>query len=137
MHESKIIANRLIRVHKTNDPYRLASNMNILVLFEELGNVLGYFSTYKRIPIIHINCDADEQEQKFTCAHELGHRMLHPKVNTPFLKKHTFLSIDRIEREANEFAVQLLLNGSAPEEGETLEQFCGRNGVPREMTRYF
>jgi hypothetical protein len=35
--------------------------------------------------------------------------ILHPTVNTPFLSKHTLFSIDKIEREANEFAVELLM----------------------------
>lgn len=35
--------------------------------------------------------------------------MLHPKANTPFLRNQTFLSVDRLEIEANTFAVELLL----------------------------
>lgn len=100
---------QLIKLHRTNNPYEIASQKNIMVLFEQLGEMMGYFNTYRRIAIIHINSNMDEKEQKFTCAHELGHLILHPKVNTPFLRKNTFYSIDRIEREANEFAVELLI----------------------------
>lgn len=105
----KQIVTYLINKHRTNTPFEIASQKNILVLYEQLGEILGYFNTYKRIPMIHINIDSDEAEQRYTCAHELGHRILHPKVNTPFLRKNTLLSIDRIEREANEFAVELLM----------------------------
>lgn len=59
--------------------------------------------------MIHINSTASQQDQRFTCAHELGHVILHPNVNTPFLRRHTFYSVDRIEREANQFAVELLM----------------------------
>lgn len=44
-----------------------------------------------------------------TCAHELGHAILHPDENTAFLKKNTLFSTDKIEVEANTFAVELLL----------------------------
>lgn len=105
----KQIVTDLIRIHGTNDPFEIASQKNILVLFEELGDIFGYFNTYKRIPMIHINNILSEQDQRFTCAHELGHRIMHPKVNTPFLRKNTLLSVERIEREANQFAVELLM----------------------------
>ncbi|MNB78605.1 Metallopeptidase ImmA [compost metagenome] len=59
--------------------------------------------------MIHINNAASEQDQRFTCAHELGHVILHPNVNTPFLRRQTLYSVDRIEREANQFAVELLM----------------------------
>lgn len=137
MHICKQTARYLAKKHKTNDPYELASLLNILVIFESLGEVLGYFSTYKRIPIIHINSDIGDAEQRFTCAHELGHRILHPKVNTPFLKKNTLLSVERIEREANEFGVALMLYGVDMYEGETSENICARLGIPKEMIRYF
>lgn len=136
MHRSKQSAQYLAKKFNTDNPYEIASRMNILVLFEELGDVLGYFNTYKRISIIHINNKSDDMEQKYTCAHELGHRILHPKVNTPFLKKNTFLSVDRIEREANEFAVWLLLYGADNIEGETQDHYCARYGIPKEMARY-
>ncbi|MGR4027274.1 ImmA/IrrE family metallo-endopeptidase, partial [Bacillus sp. ZZQ-131] len=50
-----------------------------------------------------------EFTQRFVCAHELGHAVLHPKANTPFLRNQTFFSVDRLEIEANTFAVELLL----------------------------
>ena len=36
-----------------------------------------------------------------------GHSQIHPRVNTPFLRKNTLFSTDR-EVEANRFAVELL-----------------------------
>ncbi|WP_019123337.1 ImmA/IrrE family metallo-endopeptidase [Brevibacillus massiliensis] len=109
MRTIKETVSQLTKKYGTNDPFEIASRKNILVLFEQLGSTLGYFNTYKRIRMIHINRDSTEAEQKYTCAHELGHVILHPTVNTPFLSKHTLFSIDKIEREANEFAVELLM----------------------------
>jgi Zn-dependent peptidase ImmA (M78 family) len=58
--------------------------------------------------MIHINRDLPVEEQKFTCAHELGHMLLHSDSNTPFLRVNTLYSIGKFENEANRFAVDLL-----------------------------
>lgn len=80
-----------------------------MILFSNLGETLGFFSTYKRSKFIHINHKLDYCLQKFVCAHELGHAMLHPGINTPFLKASTLFSVHKLEREANKFAVELLM----------------------------
>ena len=58
---------------------------------------------------IHINQNLNKCDAKFTCAHELGHAILHPNASTPFLRSKTFLSVDKLEIEANTFAVDLLI----------------------------
>ncbi|MBG9567538.1 ImmA/IrrE family metallo-endopeptidase [Brevibacillus agri] len=109
MQSTKQIVQRLIKQHGTNDPTTIARKMGILILFEDFKNIWGYFNMSKRVPMIHVNRNLDEHLQRFVIAHELGHRIRHPKVNVPFLRANTFLSVDRIEREANEFAVELLM----------------------------
>ncbi|MCM3041680.1 ImmA/IrrE family metallo-endopeptidase [Paenibacillus motobuensis] len=124
---------QLVEKHRSSNPYEIASQNNVLVLFEELGDMLGYFNTYNRIKMIHINNHVDEQLQRFTCAHELGHSVLHPGVNTPFLRKNTLTSIDRIEREANQFAVEMLLPDQLLLDGMTLYEAAQICGVPKEV----
>lgn len=58
---------------------------------------------------IHINQNLTQHEAEFTCAHELGHAVLHPNASTPFLRSKTLLSVDKLEIEANEFAINLLI----------------------------
>lgn len=43
-------------------------------------------------------------------AHELGHAIMHPDANTPFLRKCTGLLISKMEIEANKFAAELLID---------------------------
>jgi Zn-dependent peptidase ImmA (M78 family) len=105
----KEIVRQLIKKHKSNDPFQIAKEKNIIILFAELGNTLGFYSSYKRIQFIHINNHLDEKMQYFVCAHELGHAVLHPKSNTPFLRANTLFSVEKLEVEANTFAVELLL----------------------------
>jgi Zn-dependent peptidase ImmA (M78 family) len=105
----KEIVRQLIKKHKSNDPFQIAKEKNIIILFAELGNTLGFYSSYKRVQFIHLNNQLDEMMQRFVCAHELGHAVLHPKSNTPFLRANTLFSVEKLELEANTFAVELLL----------------------------
>ncbi|GGA52542.1 ImmA/IrrE family metallo-endopeptidase [Paenibacillus physcomitrellae] len=137
MDEERLIT-KLIKTYGTNDPLAIAEQKNILVLFEPLGkNIWGYFSSAHRIPIIHINEKLNEFERTFTAAHELGHSLLHAKLNTPFLRKNTLISVDRIEQEANRFAIKLLIGNAKPEQGETVKFFLLRCGIPEWLHVYF
>ncbi|MCL1948168.1 MAG: ImmA/IrrE family metallo-endopeptidase [Turicibacter sp.] len=116
-------AQKLIQSHGTNCPFALAKMLKIQVIFEPLGKALGYYNRSYRIKMIHINEMATEKQSRFICAHELGHSLLHPEENTPFLKKHTYFSTNRIEREANDFAKALLFGSlTEDDEGITLEE---------------
>lgn len=109
MKDIKKMIMSLIRKHGTNDPFRIAMERNIILRFEDLKSTYGYFLHSNRIKFIHINNKLDESLQRFVCAHELGHAILHPRVSTPFLRAQTLFSVDKIEVEANTFAVELLL----------------------------
>ena len=131
----KKIATDLIKKHHTNCPFQIAREMGVVIRFEPMGNTLGYFSKYKRINFIHINQNLSEADRIFPCAHELGHVLQHPKENTPFLKKNTLFSISKIEREANEFAVELLLPDALLREYQdsSLSEIAATCGVPSEL----
>lgn len=68
----KQIVEKMIRKHGTNNPFEIASQKGIVLLFEPLGGIYGYHHTFRRIQIIHINSELDEPTQRFVCAHELG-----------------------------------------------------------------
>ena len=133
----KEVATRLMVKYGTSDPFVIAQQKDISVIYEELGSALGYYNRYKRIQFIHINNNASESFQKFICAHELGHAILHSDANTPFMKKNTFFSIDRIEIEANTFAVELLLPDKVVYEHKdlnmTLNEVASLHCVPNEV----
>lgn len=104
----KNIVESLCKKYMTRSPYELADCKKIKVIKLPLGSIKGYYSKCYRQKIIHINCDIPDIEQKRTCAHELGHGILHPESNTPFLRANTLFPIGRYEREADYFAVDLL-----------------------------
>ncbi|MDC7739818.1 ImmA/IrrE family metallo-endopeptidase [Bacillus sp. FF-1] len=125
--------------HQTTNPFEIASHKNISVMFENLGNTLGFYSTYKRMKFIHINNQIDEITQRFVCAHELGHALLHPKANTLFLRNQTLFSVDRLEVEANTFAVELLLSDDMIFDYEntnlSIQEVAEIHGIPKSFAR--
>ncbi|MED1642128.1 ImmA/IrrE family metallo-endopeptidase [Brevibacillus agri] len=132
------IIRRLINAHGTNDPLKIAAQNKIMVLFEELGkNIWGYYACINRIPSIHINNRLDDFQTLFAIAHELGHHKMHPGINTPFLRKNTLFSIDKIEREANDFAMKLIIGNNKPECAETKQCFLLRCGIPEEFHVFY
>lgn len=127
----------LIKKYGTNCPFEIAKMMGIQICYENLGNVLGYYSKHFRIQFIHINENVDELERRFVCCHELGHAVQHPDVNTSFLKKHTLFSSERIEIEANTFAVELLLPDDLlkdlKDKNYTIYEIFEAHGIPKEF----
>ncbi|PFK34428.1 ImmA/IrrE family metallo-endopeptidase [Bacillus cereus] len=130
---------KIVEKHGTTNPFEIAKRKNIIVLFEDLGNTLGFYNTYKRFKFIHINNKINETIQQFVCAHELGHAVLHPKANTPFLRNQTFFSVDRLEIEANTFAVELLLTDEMVSTYEdtrlSIQEVAEIHGVPSGFAR--
>ena len=120
---------QLIKKYNTNDPFEIASCLGIAVFFEELGSINGYYNKQLRMKQIHINHNLPEHIKKYTCAHELGHALLHPDSNTPFLRNNTVFSINRLEIEADKFAVELLIP-----ECELVEH---RNFTTEQLARLF
>ena len=100
--------------------------MNIIILHSDMKNTLGFFNTYKRSKFIHLNNNAPNKLKRFVCAHELGHAIQHQNINTPFLKRNTLFSVDKIEREANEFAVELLLTDALLKSHPDVTLFLGQ-----------
>lgn len=126
---------RLIKKHKTNNPFLIAENENIIVLFEPLGSINGYYNKYVRQKFIHINSSLPKEMQLVTCAHELGHARLHPNANTPFFRSNTFYSINKLEKQANYFAAELLINDDFSVNDYTIYQLASLYNVPVELMK--
>lgn len=130
-------ATELIEKHKTNDPFEIAALENIFVFDWDLDDeTLGFYKYIRRNKFIFLNRNLDHYQKRYVCSHELGHATLHPNSNTPFLRANTFFSINKIEVEANTFAVALLLSGEVLQNYETKEQILKDNGIPVEMERF-
>lgn len=127
----------LINKYNTSDPFELADALKIAVFYENLGSINGYYNNPLRMKQIHINSSLNDQEAKYTCAHELWHAIMHPNASTPFLSSKTLLSIDKLEREANTFAVNLLIPDELITENQnyTTEQLSRLLGYNQELIK--
>lgn len=101
----------LTRKYGTSDPFKICQHLKIIVIFRDLGSIKGYSIKRLRKKLICINENLSDFSKKVVCAHELGHCLLHQLDDVNFLLKHTkMIKINNLEKEANEFAVQLLFD---------------------------
>lgn len=109
--EIKKIVTKLIKRYNTRNPFSLADNLNIIVFDVPLGELHGCYMYLKRHRVIFINSDIENATIKnVVLAHELGHALLHTKVNCCFMQKNTLLNTNKYEIEANRFAAELLVS---------------------------
>ena len=108
----KELVRRLIKKHGTTNPYTIIKELGITIVYEDLGTINGYYNKQLRDKQIHINQNLSEHEELLTICHELGHSIMHPNVSTPFLISSTYLSVNKLELEANTFAINLLIQDS-------------------------
>ncbi|EPY04579.1 hypothetical protein PAALTS15_24210 [Paenibacillus alvei TS-15] len=127
----------LIRKYKTNCPFQLAQYLNIQVRTADLGKSTRglYFHKLRRRYIV-INSELPFEWQRFVCAHELAHDRLHKGIGHFFTEQHTLFHVGKFERQANQFALLLLLHDQECLLGETREMYCARNDIPAELARF-
>ncbi|MGG5805312.1 ImmA/IrrE family metallo-endopeptidase [Bacillus mycoides] len=130
--------NQLCKKHNTKDPFELAQCLNINIFFYDLHEEInGFYKYEKRNKFIAINSNLSSTMQRTVCAHELGHAVLHPQANTPFLRKNTFLSVDKLEIEANIFAALLLIDTDSITPGDTKACIAYKNNIPVELLEFY
>lgn len=112
MTDIKNIVNKLVKKYGTTSPYELCDLMGIKVTKCELGTVRGYYYHAYRVKQIYLNCNLQRDYEKLVLSHELGHAILHPNANTPFYRANTYMSVDKMEIEANTFGIDLNISDS-------------------------
>ena len=134
----KGLAERICKKYHTRDPFEIAEQRNIIVLFEPLGSIRGYYSKSLRQRFIHINQELSQKQALFTCGHELGHSILHPDINTPFLRASTFFSVNKLEVQANQFSVCMIYSDEEllPFLGHGIFEASRYMGVPELLAEY-
>ena len=107
------IPEKLIKRFGTRDPFEIAHMLGYSVKFINTKKQKGFCKILLNNFFIFINENMSPQMQRMTCAHELGHLLLHRDV----LKRELFLAemeifdiTDQKELEANEFAASLLID---------------------------
>ena len=108
-------ANRLKAKYDENDPFKLARDLGIKLLFAPMGKDIecckGFYLTHSRIRTMSINSDLSSEFQRIIASHELGHAVLHNKEAgvKAFHDFGLFDSATTFEYDANIFAAEILL----------------------------
>lgn len=129
------VAIGIAELYNTNNPFEIARERNIGILYEPMKTTYGFYVRYRRFQNIILNNELPEEMQRFVCAHELAHSILHADLNVPKLTRYTFFSRDKFEVQANTFAVELLLPDELLREYPdcSIYQLAASVGVPREF----
>lgn len=134
----RYIVDKLTSKYKTNCPFELASHLNINVVFADLGKgTRGFYYKKLKRKYICIHKDLPDEWKRFVCAHELAHERLHKGIGRFFVDEKSFYLPGKFERQANYFAIILLLGNSKISSGETVESFFLRNKIPLEMHEFY
>lgn len=122
-------------LYKTNDPFELADYLNIEVQIGNLGDYLGCYMYLKKHRCIFLNKNLDGPMLKTVMAHELGHAIMDTKENCYFINNKTLLLTSKIERRANVFSAELLIEDSLFIEYKdyTIEQIAKITGYDIEL----
>jgi Zn-dependent peptidase ImmA (M78 family) len=131
----KEIAEWYMRKFGTKNPFKIAKELKVLVKTDNLGDYSGCYMYLNRHRCIFLNSNLDENERCLVMAHELGHAILHRTQNCYFIRNKTYLLCSRIEREANIFAVNLLISDDELKEYEsyTIDQLSMLYGLDRKL----
>lgn len=103
------IVDYYVRKYDTRNPFALAEHLNIEVQYGDMGSRSGCYMFLKNHRCIFLNENLSHAEKNLIMAHELGHAIMHRKQNCYFIKNKTLLLNSKIEREANMFAAELLI----------------------------
>lgn len=134
----KRIVRSLVKKYKTNDPFEIMDALDIIYIKHPLPeNVRGFYFSKLRRKIVVINSIYEKRRQIVTAAHELGHCLLHPKMNVIFLELNTLMTTNKFENEAGKFAAELLTyNVDFSEyEGYVMEQIACALDIPENMLK--
>lgn len=122
----------------TRDPIKICEAKHIPVYYDDLGNqIMAYHAIIKRIPAIVLSTRNSEFENTYSCGHELGHHFCRHTGNTECLNRSNLrFSTMGNEAEANEFMVDLMLDGVNHRDYETKRQLLQACGIPTWAERY-
>ena len=105
----KNIVDYYVRKCDSRDPFDIAEYLNIQIQIGQLGTPCGCYMFLKNHRCIFLNENLSDNEMKLVMSHELGHAIMHRKLNCYFIRNKTLLLDSKIELEANAFAVNLLI----------------------------
>lgn len=134
------LISKIVKKYDTANPFDICKQMGVIVIEVSLGGkTRGFYQYLKRNHIIYLDSELGYQEKKFVIAHELGHALMHKKINAIFLDTRTFLKTSYYEKDADTFATLLLISDDDIKDFITYEyttQDIARNyGISEELVK--
>ena len=106
-------ADRIVHVCGTRNPYRIAEELNILVMPRKFKRQKGVYTVIERNRFIFIKDDLSPVMSAIVLLHEIGHDALHrdEAISTGGFQEFNIFDMTnkRMEFEANLFAAQVAL----------------------------
>ncbi|MTI80065.1 MAG: ImmA/IrrE family metallo-endopeptidase [Firmicutes bacterium] len=125
----------LVRRYGTTDPLELADYLNYIVIPYPFKNIRGMLLVIDGTTCIGVNSNFSRKMQGLVVLHEIGHRLLHPKMNYFMIIEDTLFPAGKFEYQANRFVAELVLGERKPHAGETIYEFAARYEVPVELVK--
>jgi len=128
---------QLVRKYQTRDPFEMIKGMNVILVHYPLEGVRGFYQYFQRNNIIYLDERLTETEQRFVLAHELGHMFLHKRANAIFMDTRTQFNTNKFEKEADTFAMELLVPDTEIAENPdlTIGQLARMTGYSEELLK--
>lgn len=104
----KLRVKNLVEKYNTSNPYILCEKLNIEIRYFYYEDIKGFFRKVLRRKYIIINEKLDEYSQLVVLCHELGHAIYHSSKNKLLMKINFLNYTSELEKEANEFAGELM-----------------------------
>lgn len=139
-HDPIEMANKIIKKYHTFDPYKLVDHLGYVLQYSDLGSInYAQRDYFKRITVITLNNQINDQWQWFVLSHEIGHGLLHKGFSTAFYRNTSGCGmINWAEKEANLFAMQLELQRFDEDSLECMTdyQLIESMGLDEKLVRY-
>lgn len=131
----KHIVDYYVKKCGSRNPFDIADYLKIQIQIGQLGTPCGCYMFLKNHRCIFLNENLSENEMNLVMSHELGHAIMHRKLNCYFIRNKTLLLDSKIEIEANTFAVNLLIPDETIVENKnyTTEQFSRLLGYNQKL----
>jgi Zn-dependent peptidase ImmA (M78 family) len=104
----KNTALKLVRKHKTRDPFALANALDISIKFCDFNKLQGFYFICFRQTYFGISYNLPKVLQAVCCAHMIGHDQLHRHL-ADFQKDYDLFANTEKEYEANLMAAHILV----------------------------
>ncbi|MBO6230089.1 MAG: ImmA/IrrE family metallo-endopeptidase [Ruminiclostridium sp.] len=132
------LARKLMKKYRTNDPYRLADYLGIVIRYFRCSKLKGMYRMIDGINFIWLNEALDEITMRIVLMHEIGHYLLHRDLAVNAFQEFTLYDMTgKTEKEANVFAANMLLSDKEiielAEYGYTSAQAAAVMYVPHQL----